>query len=133
MGDGFAGEFRCGGVRAWRSGVRSTGQRRRARQNGSMSAPPQTPTRRQLFGWAVALVPLEVPNYLLVAFTALSLGLIPIWIGFPLVLGVVALVRKFTDLHRRRAGWILGTTIERPYRPRSDRGLIVRVFDILRD
>ncbi|MEV4310819.1 sensor domain-containing protein [Actinocrispum sp. NPDC049592] len=98
-----------------------------------MSAPPQTPTRRQLFGWAVALVPLEVPNYLLVAFTALSLGLIPIWIGFPLVLGVVALVRKFTNLHRRRAGWILGTTIERPYRQRSDRGLIVRVFDILRD
>jgi signal transduction histidine kinase len=98
-----------------------------------MSAPVQSPTRRQLFGWAVALFALEVPTYLLAVLMILSIGLIPIWIGFPMLFGIVTLVRRYTDFHRRRAGWVLGTTIDRPYRPIADRGLVIRVFDILRD
>jgi signal transduction histidine kinase len=91
------------------------------------------PTRSQLFGWAVALIGLQVPACVLLAFFLASVGLIAAWIGFPLVLGVVTLLRKFTGVHRRQAGWVLGTTIEVPYRQSQDRGLVVRVFDMLKD
>jgi signal transduction histidine kinase len=111
----------------------STGLPRAAGQNGDMTAPRQAPTRIQLFGWGVALIGLEVPTYVLLALMLVSIGLIPIWIGFPMAIGLITLVRKFMDLHRRRAGWVLGTTIDRPYRSVADRGLVIRVFDVLRD
>jgi signal transduction histidine kinase len=79
------------------------------------------------------LIGLEVPAYVLVAFFLTSVGLISIWIGFPLVIGVLTLLRKFTGVHRRRAGWVLGSTVAVPYREPRDRGLVIRVFDMLKD
>ncbi|MFD1048234.1 sensor domain-containing protein, partial [Kibdelosporangium lantanae] len=79
------------------------------------------------------MIGLQVPACVLVAFFFTAVGLIPAWIGFPLVLGVLALVRKFTGLHRRQAGWVLGEVIEAPYLKPRDRGLVVRVFDLLKD
>jgi signal transduction histidine kinase len=111
----------------------STGLAGAAGQNGGMTAPRTAPTRLQLFGWGVALIGLEVPTYVLLVLQLLFIGFIPLWIGFPLTLGVASLVRKFTNMHRRRAGWVLGTTIEQPYRPMPERGLIFRVFHVLRD
>jgi signal transduction histidine kinase len=99
-----------------------------------MTAPTRPSlTRSQLFGWGAALIGLEVPSYVLLVLSLLSIGFIPLWIGFPMTLGVFALFRRFNNMHRRRAGWVLGTTIDRPYRPTPDRGLVIRVFDLLRD
>jgi signal transduction histidine kinase len=123
-----------GGGRSWMSGSSSTGFGLRAGQNDVMTAPARpSPTRFQLFGWGLALIGLEVPSYALVVLFLLSLGIIPLWIGFPLVIGSVALVRKLMDLHRARAGWILGAAVERPYLARRERGLVIRVFDLLKD
>ncbi|MBE1465770.1 sensor histidine kinase [Kibdelosporangium phytohabitans] len=97
-----------------------------------MSSP--RPTRLQLFGWAVALIGMMVPLYVLVSFFLTSLGLILIWLGLPFTLAVLTLMRKFTNFHRGRAGWVLGTEVGRPYRARvPEHGLIKRVFAMLGD
>ncbi|MET0136272.1 MAG: sensor domain-containing protein [Kibdelosporangium sp.] len=91
-----------------------------------------TPTRLQLLGWSAAQIGLSGPMVVLLSLQLTFIGLIPIWIGFPLTLGVAVLVRKLADLYRRRAGWILGSEVERPYR-QTDGSLIFRVFALLRD
>lgn len=97
-----------------------------------MSSP--RPTRLQLFGWAVALIGMMVPLYVLLAFFFTSFALIVIWIGVPLTLAVLTMTRKFADLHRRRAGWVLGTEVERPYLARvPEHGMIRHVFTMLGD
>ncbi|TCO58244.1 sensor histidine kinase [Actinocrispum wychmicini] len=93
-----------------------------------------THTRWQLFGWGLALIGLEVPAYVLMVLFSLAVGFIPLWIGFPMVIAVTTVVRRFMNFHRRRAGWVLGEEIERPYRSRrADSGLVIRVFDLLKD
>jgi signal transduction histidine kinase len=91
------------------------------------------PTRLQLFGWGVSLIGLQVPMLLLLVLQLTFVGLIPVWIGFPVTLGVAMLIRKFADVHRNRAGWVLGREIERPYRRLPEKGLYRRVLAVLRD
>ncbi|WP_084429312.1 sensor histidine kinase [Kibdelosporangium aridum] len=99
-----------------------------------MSSPRPAPTRLQLLGWSLALIGMMPPLYVLLALLLTSIGLTFIWIGFPLVLGVVAVLRAFTNLHRKQAGWVLGTEIERPYRARvPGHGMYRRVFAIIGD
>ncbi|MCE7008928.1 sensor domain-containing protein [Kibdelosporangium philippinense] len=99
-----------------------------------MSTPRPAPTRLQLFGWSLALIGMAVPSYVLLATLLTSMGLTLIWLGFPFLLGLLALLRKFTNVHRRRAGWVLGTEIEKPYRARvPGHGMYRRVFDMLTD
>nr|WP_042190527.1 sensor histidine kinase [Kibdelosporangium sp. MJ126-NF4]CEL19409.1 putative two-component system sensor kinase [Kibdelosporangium sp. MJ126-NF4]CTQ94792.1 putative two-component system sensor kinase [Kibdelosporangium sp. MJ126-NF4] len=100
-----------------------------------MSSPrPAPPTRAQLFGWSVALIGMMPVIYVLMSFLFTSIGLITIWVGIPFTLGMLALLRKFADVHRRRAAWVLGTEVERPYRARvPEHGLIRRVLDTLAD
>jgi signal transduction histidine kinase len=69
---------------------------------------------------------------LLVLVLAVTL-LIPAWVGLPLLLGSVALLRGFAGLHRARAAALLGVEVERPYRPVRGRGLIARVKGIASD
>jgi signal transduction histidine kinase len=90
-------------------------------------------SRAQLFGWGVALIGLTVPTYLLLAVTLVALGLIPIWLGIPAALGMLALMRKFADFHRRRAGLVLGTEVERPYRSTEGMGMYRRLITMVRD
>ncbi|CAM3947051.1 sensor histidine kinase [Kibdelosporangium persicum] len=74
------------------------------------------------------------PLIVLLSALLTSMGLMLVWIGFPLLLGLLALLRKFADVHRRRAGWVLGTEIERPYRARvPGQGMYRRVFALLTD
>ncbi|RSM68301.1 sensor histidine kinase [Kibdelosporangium aridum] len=99
-----------------------------------MSSPRPAPTRLQLFGWSLALIGMMVPLNVLLALMLTSIGLTFVWIGFPLTLGVVAVLRAFTNVHRQQAGWILGTEIERPYRARvPGHGMYRRVLDIIGD
>ncbi|MBP2321060.1 signal transduction histidine kinase [Kibdelosporangium banguiense] len=98
-----------------------------------MTSAGTAPTRLQLFGWGAALIGLAVPTYLLLAVLLTSIGLIPIWIGIPAALGVLALQRKFLNFHRRRAGWVLGTEVEQPYRSTSGMGMYRRLITMLKD
>ncbi|ONI78616.1 hypothetical protein ALI144C_27755 [Actinosynnema sp. ALI-1.44] len=99
-----------------------------------MSSPRPAPTRAQLYGWALAMVGMMPVLYVLLSTLLTSIGLIVIWLGIPCALGLLTLLRKLTDVHRRRAAWILGTEVERPYRARNpEHGLIRRVFAMLTD
>lgn len=98
-----------------------------------MTSPRTAPTRLQLFGWGAALIGLTVPSYVLLAVLLVSVGLIPIWIGIPAALGLLTLLRKFLNFHRRRAGWVLGTEVEQPYRSTEGMGMYRRLITMLRD
>ncbi|MET0237821.1 MAG: sensor domain-containing protein [Kibdelosporangium sp.] len=98
-----------------------------------MTSARTAPTRLQLFGWAAALIGLAVPAYVLLAVLLTSIGLIPIWIGIPAALGLLAVLRKFTNFHRRQAGWVLGTEVGHAYRSTSGMGMFQRLITMLRD
>jgi signal transduction histidine kinase len=83
--------------------------------------------RGRLLGGALVatlLAPLAVALLALVLVAAVA---VPVGLGVPLELALLALVRGFTGLHRVRAARILGAPVERPYRPRVERGLVARL------
>lgn len=61
--------------------------------------------------------------------TIRALALVP----SPVVIGLVAAVRTYTNLHRRAAAWLLGTQVPAPYLPPVGRGLARRYGRIVRD
>ena len=73
---------------------------------------------------ATVLAPLAVALLALVLVAAVA---VPFGVGVPLELALLALVRAFTGFHRVRAARILGAPVERPYRPRVERGLVARL------
>ena len=76
---------------------------------------------------------LSLAGLLLLVLVLAATLLIPAWVGLPLLLGSVALLRGFAGLHRARAAALLGVEVERPYRPVRGRGLITRVKGIASD
>ncbi|MQA01182.1 MAG: sensor histidine kinase [Streptosporangiales bacterium] len=58
-----------------------------------------------------------------------TLALIP----SPIVIALTSVVRGYTSLHRRAAGWILDTDVPSPYLPPTGRGLARRYRRTLRD
>jgi signal transduction histidine kinase len=76
---------------------------------------------------------LSLAGLLLLVLVLAATLLIPAWVGLPLLLGSVALLRGFAGLHRARAAALLGLEVERPYRPVRGRGLIARVKGIASD
>ena len=76
---------------------------------------------------------LSLAGLLLLVLVLAATLLIPAWVGLPLLLGSVALLRGFAGLHRARAAALLGVEVERPYRPVRGRGLIARVKGIASD
>jgi signal transduction histidine kinase len=100
----------------------------------SMAATTVRPTGRlRLLGSALVLSALSLVGLGLLALAVLSAALIPAWVGVPLVLGAVAVLRWFAGLHRARAGRLLGVEIGRPYRPLSRRGMFGRLKVIVGD
>jgi signal transduction histidine kinase len=87
----------------------------------------------RLLGSALALSALSVVGLALLALAVLSTALIPVWIGVPLVLGTVALLRGFAGRHRAWAGRLLGVEIGRPYRPAPKQGPFGRLKVLARD
>jgi Putative sensor len=73
--------------------------------------------RFSLLGLALGYLALVPPGLVLFVLVAGATVLIPAWVGVPLVLAVLALLRSYTGLYRARAARILGTAVERPYRP----------------
>src|SRR5262245_43684339 len=68
----------------------------------------------RLFGWALAFTGLAIVGALLVAWVGVAAAVV--WMGIPLHLAALAMVRRFADFHRRWAGRQLGEPIPRPYR-----------------
>src|SRR4051812_4392547 len=77
--------------------------------------PPRPATRWALVGIVLALLALRIVGFLLIAMLIVSTALLVIWVGLPLLLGFLAALRGFGQLHRRLAGRVLGTVIPEPY------------------
>ena len=96
-----------------------------------------TSTRRagrfRLLWWALAASVLSLVGLFLLLLVLATAVLVPAWVGLPLLLGSVALLRGFAGLHRARAAALLGIEVERPYRPTRGGGLIARVKAVAAD
>ncbi len=89
---------------------------------------PRPADRWALFGIAVALFGLRIAGFVLVGLLIAATALLIVWVGLPLLLGCLGLLRIFARWHRKLAGRVLGTVVAEPYAPRAGRGL----FDALR-
>jgi signal transduction histidine kinase len=78
----------------------------------------------------LVLAPLGLALFVLVTGSTV---LIAAWVGLPLLLAALALVRSYAGLHRARAARILGTPVERPYRPVERRGWFGRLRRVAGD
>ena len=89
--------------------------------------PPQPAGRWALFGIVLALLGLRIAGFVLLAFLIVSTALLVIWIGLPLLLAFLAVLRGFALTHRRLAGRVLGTVIVEPYAAGISGGLFARL------
>ena len=89
--------------------------------------------RLRMLGWAVALTVSSVLCLALFIVTAVSIALITVWVGIPMLLLAVALARPLAQLSRRFAGDLLGTPIESPYVKLSGGGILARLRAVARD
>jgi signal transduction histidine kinase len=87
----------------------------------------------QQLGWALALTVLSGLGIGLVVFTILSGALVVVWVGIPLTLAGLALLRPYADLHRRFAAWQLGQPVPSPYQPFRRSGPFGRLRDLGED
>lgn len=88
---------------------------------------PRPAGRWQLFGIAVALVALWFVALASLVLLVVAVALLVIWIGLPLLLASLAMLRWFARLHRRLASRVLGQPILDPYLPLPPGGLFVRL------
>ncbi len=89
--------------------------------------PPRPSSRWGLVGIVLALLALRILGFVLIAFLVVSIALLVIWIGLPLLLAMLATLRGFARVHRRLAGRVLGTVIPEPYPVAITGGLFVRL------
>jgi signal transduction histidine kinase len=95
-------------------------------------APPRIPRIAQPFvGLALAvLAQLGIAFFVL---NVVSVPLIAVWVGIPMLLVVVPCVRWFANLHRTLLGSLTGVQIQRPYRTPPMPGMLMRLRTILTD
>ncbi len=72
---------------------------------------------------ALAYVLLAVPALALLILVSVSMSVAVLGVGLALLLLLVPLASQLADVHRRLAGHVLGTTIERPYARGGGSGL----------
>jgi signal transduction histidine kinase len=87
---------------------------------------PRPAGRWALVGIVLALLALRIVGFLLFALLIVSTTLLIIWVGLPLLLLSLALLRGFARTHRRLATRVLGTPVLEPYPPTIGGGLFVR-------
>jgi signal transduction histidine kinase len=83
--------------------------------------------------WSVAAIGLSAACLALFVFAVTGTALITVWVGLPVVVATMALIRPIAELYRRRAGELLGETIESPYLRPVGGNLLVRVRALFRD
>ncbi|MDS1269293.1 sensor domain-containing protein [Lipingzhangella sp. LS1_29] len=100
----------------------------------STNEPSPLQLRLRLLLWSAALPGLALVGLVLAVFFVLSLSLLAIWFGLPLLILATVIIRGLTEAHR---GWLaewLGTPIPTPYRPLPPtRNILTRSAAILRD
>lgn len=99
-----------------------------------MSALNVSPLRLRLLMWSMAFAGLGLVGLVLAVFFVLSLSLLVIWFGLPLLILATMIVRALAEAHR---GWLaewLGGPIPSPYRPLPPtRNVLTRSAVILGD
>lgn len=88
---------------------------------------PRPAGRWSLVGIVLALLALRILGFVLIAFLIVSTALLIIWVGLPLLLAFLAVLRGFARVHRRLAGRVLGTVIPEPYAAGISGGLFDRL------
>jgi signal transduction histidine kinase len=84
--------------------------------------------------WSLLATLLAAACLTLFIFTITGVGVIVVWVGLPMVLAGMYLVRPIADLHRRQISHIDGRPpIESPYLTTPGGNLFVRVRALLRD
>ncbi|SDI87317.1 Signal transduction histidine kinase [Frankineae bacterium MT45] len=71
--------------------------------------------RAEALAWAVLLTVLAILGLVLFVLTIVSVVLIVVWVGLPLTVGCLMLLRQFASLHRRFAARMLRTEIDSAY------------------
>jgi signal transduction histidine kinase len=75
-----------------------------------------------MFGYSALQVLLTMYGWLIFGLLITAIVLVIVWIGLPILLVVLAMLRGYADLHRRLDSRILGTPIPPPYRRQVDAG-----------
>ena len=83
---------------------------------------PAQASRWAMFGYSALQVLLTVYGWLIFGLLIAAIVLVIVWIGLPVLLVVLAMLRGYADLHRRLDSRILGAPIPPPYRRPVDAG-----------
>jgi signal transduction histidine kinase len=79
---------------------------------------------KSYFGAACALAAQGFLSILALVFLVVSLGLVVIWVGLPMLAGALSVIRSLSMWQRQLAGRILGHHVEPPYRPVEKAGVL---------
>ncbi|MCW2523443.1 MAG: Signal transduction histidine kinase [Frankiales bacterium] len=83
-------------------------------------------------GCALALTVYAALGLALLILSVVSLALIVVWVGLPLIMVCVPAQRALANQHRRLAGWLLGAPIRSAYLRVDERGLVARPVALVR-
>jgi signal transduction histidine kinase len=89
--------------------------------------------RAQRLAWAVLLTVLAVLSLVLLVLTVVSIVLIVVWVGLPLTVVCIALLRRLADAHRYFARKLLGVEVPSAYLRVDDRNFLRRPLALARD
>ena len=94
---------------------------------------PARPGRLRLTAYAGEQLLWMVPLVLGLVLFVVGGVLVIVWVGIPLVIGALALVRLVADRQRRIAGVVLGIDVPSPYRTAPPGGPLVRLWSMVGD
>jgi signal transduction histidine kinase len=80
------------------------------------------PSRLRLAGWGFVLGVYSMVGVALFCSVITFISLISVWVGIPVSLVLLGLLRRYADQHRLWATRVLGIPIARPYRPAPTEG-----------
>ena len=89
--------------------------------------------RIALLGWSVQRISLALAAAALLVFAILTGALVVFWIGIPITVVVILLIRSWANLQRRTIGEQLGVAIPEPYKPLSKARLDQRALALIRE
>ena len=92
-----------------------------------MSTPARRPSLGTYVGTAWALIGLGLADLILLPLVITAIALIIIWVGIPMLAGLLSLVRATSMGFRRLSGRVLGGPVTPPYRPVQDAGWTERL------
>lgn len=89
--------------------------------------------RLKTLGWTVAALGMAALSTALLVLTVVSIPLIVVWVGLPLLFGAVLAVRPIANVHRRAAARLLDREIGEPYLAPPEGNLLVQLRGLLVD